>query len=73
MDISLSTNWTIALLVVIIWDLMWRGMALWKSGRRNQPIWFLAILIINSLGILPIIYLLINLGTEDYPERTDVT
>jgi len=42
---------------VILWDLVWRGMALWKSARKAQKGWFLALLIVNSVGILPIIYL----------------
>lgn len=69
MNVSLSTNWTIALVVALVWDLVWRGLALWKSGRRNQPVWFVALFIINSLGILPIIYIVINAGTKDYSER----
>lgn len=53
--ISLTT-----LIFILIWDIVWKGIALWKCGRRNQPIWFLFILIVNSCGILPIIYLIIN-------------
>ena len=45
------------LLVVGIWSGIWKGIALWKSGRNNQLTWFISILIVNSLGILPIIYL----------------
>ena len=43
---------------VIVWDAVWKGIALWKSGRNNQLVWFIAILIVNSVGILPIVYLL---------------
>jgi len=50
---------SIAVLAVIsLWDLVWKGIALWKCGRGNQRGWFVAILVINSIGILPIIYLL---------------
>jgi hypothetical protein len=38
----------------------WRGMALWRAGRNNQKNWFIALLLINSIGILPIIYLITN-------------
>ena len=49
----------IAVVVIIsIWELVWKGIALWKCGRSNQLPWFVAILIINSIGILPIVYLL---------------
>jgi hypothetical protein len=46
--------------LILVWDLVWRGIALWKSGRRNQLVWFIFLFIINSVGILPIIYLLIH-------------
>ena len=40
-----------------IWDLIWKGLSLWKAGRNGQRNWFVALLIVNSLGILPMIYL----------------
>ena len=46
--------------VVIVWDAVWRGIALWKSGRNNQLAWFIFLFIVNSAGILPIIYLIIH-------------
>lgn len=46
------------IIIIIIWDLFWRGKALWTSARNSQKYWFIALLIVNSLGILPIIYLL---------------
>lgn len=45
------------LLPVITWALIWKGIALWKAGRNNQMGWFIALLCINTLGILEIIYL----------------
>jgi methionyl-tRNA synthetase len=45
------------LLPVIIWDAVWKGIGLWKSGYNRQLGWFIAIFIVNSMGILPIIYL----------------
>ena len=45
-------------LILVVWDLVWKGIALWKCGRSNQLPWFVAILIVNSAGILPIVYLL---------------
>ena len=44
-------------LVIILWDLMWKGIGLWKAARNEEKYWFIAILIINSLGILPILYI----------------
>lgn len=46
------------LMPFIFLELILKGIALWKAGRNNQKYWFIALLIINSVGLLPIIYLL---------------
>ncbi|HJM46962.1 MAG: DUF5652 family protein [Candidatus Marinimicrobia bacterium] len=45
------------IIILGIWELYWKYKALWFSARNNDKKWFIAILIINSLGILPIYYL----------------
>jgi len=45
------------LVLIILWSLPWKGVALWKAARHNQPAWFVALLIINTVGILEITYL----------------
>jgi hypothetical protein len=47
--------WLIA--IALIWSLIWKGFALWKAARKNSPAWFIALLVINTLGILEILYL----------------
>jgi hypothetical protein len=37
--------------------MVWKGFALWRAGRHNQPYWFVAILLVNTVGLLEIIYL----------------
>ena len=46
------------LVPLIIWEGVWKGIALWKSGRNNQLAWFVCILVHNTAGILPIVYLI---------------
>ena len=46
-----------ALIILLVWSIVWKAFALWKCGRNNQPVWFVVLLIIASVGILPIIYL----------------
>lgn len=46
------------LVPLLTWSAIWKGIALWKCGRKNQIVWFLIILVLNTAGILPIIYLL---------------
>ncbi|WP_406657964.1 DUF5652 family protein [Methanolobus sp. ZRKC2] len=64
-DISLlasntqSSEFLALILILAIWELFWKGIALWKAARKKQKYWFVAILIINSLGILPILYIFV--------------
>ncbi|HPK28086.1 MAG TPA: DUF5652 family protein [Candidatus Absconditabacterales bacterium] len=48
------------IIIAVIWEMIWKAIALWKSGRNNQLARFVCIFIFNTLGILPIIYLIIN-------------
>jgi len=51
----LFPDWLIAL---IVWSLIWKFAALWKCGRNNQLAWFVVLAVVNTAGILEIIYLL---------------
>ncbi len=42
---------------LLLWEGFWKGLALWHSGRRGQSWWFVIILVVNTVGILAIIYL----------------
>lgn len=44
-------------IILIIWEGVWKGIALWKSARNSHLVWFICILIFNTIGILPIIYI----------------
>ena len=53
--------WLITGIVVLaIWDSVWKLIALWKSARNNDLAWFICIAVINTIGILPIVYILMN-------------
>jgi len=51
-------GFSLLLALVMIWSLIWKGMALWKAGRNGQLGWFVILFIINTAGILDIIYLI---------------
>jgi len=53
----LSPLLLLALAVLVIWTIAWKGFALWYAARNNQKIWFFFLLIVNLFGILEIIYL----------------
>ncbi|HLP43776.1 MAG TPA: DUF5652 family protein [Candidatus Nanoarchaeia archaeon] len=43
--------------LIVIWALVWKGLALWKAARLSHKWWFVIILVANTAGILEIIYL----------------
>ena len=45
------------LAIIVLWSLFWKGCALWHAARRDEVWWFIAILLINTLGLLETIYL----------------
>lgn len=45
--------------LLLVWTLIWKGIALWKSARNDQRYWFVALLIINTAGILELLYLFV--------------
>ena len=44
--------------LLIAWSIIWKGIALWHSSRNKQLVWFIIILIVNTVGILEIVYLI---------------
>jgi hypothetical protein len=48
---------TLGLLGLYIWSIAWKGFALWKAAQLKQRNWFIGILLLNTLGILEIVYL----------------
>lgn len=47
---------TTLLIVVIAWTLLWKGLAMWRAARNGAKIWFVVLLLVNTIGILDIIY-----------------
>ena len=43
-------------IALVVWSLIWKGLALWKSASLRQKWWFVILLVVNTMGILEIIY-----------------
>jgi Family of unknown function (DUF5652) len=58
-------QWALVVLpLIVLWDLVWRGFALWRAARRGSKVWFVCLIIFNTLGLLPIVYLFISRGDQ---------
>ena len=53
---NLVLLWLVVSLAVV-WEMAWKGVALWRAGRNSDLAWFVVLFIFNTLGILPIIYI----------------
>ena len=47
--------WILA--VIFIWTYIWKGISLWKSARLSHKKWFIILLIVNTFGLLEIVYI----------------
>lgn len=59
---------------IVIWSIPWKGVALWKSAKNEQLGWFIALLIINSLAILDILYIFVfsKMGTKEEEQNMNL-
>jgi len=58
--------WLIPVIIVLaIWDTVWKLIAMWKAAQNKHLAWFICIFLINTIGILPIIYILLNKEKPD--------
>jgi len=57
MEEVLMENQLLFMLIIAFWTLPWKGVALWKAAKNRDLKWFLAILVLNTLAILEIVYI----------------
>jgi len=54
-----NPTFQIILIVLAIWTIPWKALALWHSSKNNDKTWFIVVMIINTFGILEILYLFV--------------
>jgi hypothetical protein len=60
-----TIGWLVPIIVLcVIWDTTWKLIGMWKAGRNNELAWFICIAIFNTMGLLPIIYILLHKDDE---------
>jgi hypothetical protein len=57
---GLLAGWLSILIVPLaLWSVFWMGWALWKAAKADSKVWFIALLLVHTMGILDIIYIFI--------------
>lgn len=57
MNLETGLTLSILLFALAIWSIVWKGVALWIAAKEDQKYWFIALLVLNTAGILEIIYI----------------
>ena len=43
--------------VLALWTVFWKGIALWMAARRDHLAWYVILLVLNTVGILEMVYI----------------
>lgn len=54
---AMVSSFVFFIIIIIAWSLVWKGLALWRAARRGDKVWFVVLLMVNTAGILEILYL----------------
>jgi hypothetical protein len=57
MSLITISIFSILFFLAILWTVAIKGYALWYAAKRGEKWWFIALLVINTFGILEIAYL----------------
>lgn len=55
---NLVSSWWF-LVIVLLWTVPWKGVALWKAARKKHIVWFIILFLVNTLAILEILYIFV--------------
>lgn len=45
------------LIILTLWTIFWKGRALWYAASKKQLVWFITLLVFNTIGLLEIAYI----------------
>ncbi len=57
--VSFVTRSLAIIIPLVLWSLVWKGFALWRAATRRDKVWFIVLLILNTAGLLEILYLFV--------------
>jgi len=55
---SVASTMIVVIVILGLWTIPWKIIALWRSARNGHKVWFGFIFFLNTVGILEIIYIL---------------
>jgi hypothetical protein len=65
--------WAFTILILImIWSSVWKLFALWTAARKNSLPWFVILALVNTVGILEILYIFVFSKMKNNNSRTRI-
>lgn len=64
-------TFAIIILAIALWTIPWKGVALWKAARAGQKVWFIIMLVVNTVAILEILYIFFFSKKKQEDQRID--
>ena len=55
--LALGVGLWLLIVALMVWSFIWKGIALWKAARNGAKAWYIVLLLVNTCGILEIIYI----------------
>jgi hypothetical protein len=62
---GLIQNHMVVFGLIVVWSLVWKILAMLRTFDRRDKAWFVVLLLVNTLGILEIIYYFV-FSKKDY-------
>ena len=59
MNEQILINYSWILVLLVLWTVPWKGVALWKAAGNKDLVWFIVLLLLNTLAILEILYIFV--------------
>lgn len=56
---GISAGLYVLIIVLALWSAVWKAFALYRAGRVKDPVWFVVLFVLNTVGILEILYLFV--------------
>jgi hypothetical protein len=54
---NMGTLELIFIIIFTIWTILWKVYSVWTAAKNGHKRWFIALLLLNTIGILDMIYI----------------
>lgn len=64
----MTPAYLIFIIIIVLWEGVWKAFALWRAAKNDSKLWYILLILFNTAGILPIVYLFVI--SKKHPEIT---